>query len=501
MTTPMSGRSTGTEFEFLDRDQFKRLADLVLNLSKGEHTAFALYDTSGGTTRFANNQVIQHVDSRRITLAVTVAFGRRHGMATATDFGEEAVRDMVARAEGIARVSPEDPEYKPPLPPQLYDSRPRMREETIAAGPHRRVALVTQAVDLCRLEGMTAAGIVASSVAAVGLAADSGLITYEPRTEAKFSLTATAGDSSGSAANVHRSIEHLGVVERAALAIQKAKQSANPREIDPGHYTVILEPSALAGLIGPMIWEMDAKSYYKHTSPFEGKLGQVILDRRLSLFNKPNHCDLVGNGFNHEGLPAKELAWIENGVLKTLRYDRFTAHEHLVDPTPSFDSPYLLGTPLGQDLSSNSALFGRDLTSDSALFGQDLTAKEAAGAEAAGAGAISHPKAAGAGSQSLDELIGGTERGVLVSNFWYIRTVNPTDMTLTGMTRDGTFLIENGRLSTGLVNFRWHDSPLRALARVDGFTAPADAVSNENWKMLLPAIKLPDFHFSSVTRF
>jgi predicted Zn-dependent protease len=450
MTTPASGRSAGTAFEFLDRDRFKSLADLMLNLSTGEHTSCALYDASAGTTRFANNQVIQHVDSRRITLAVTVAFGRRHGTATATDFGEEAVRDMVARAEAIAKVSPEDPEYLPPLPPQTYDSTSRMREETRAAGPHQRVALVTQAVDLCRQAGMTAAGIVSSSATALGLAASTGLFAYEPRTEAKFSLTATAVDSSGWAANVHRSIDELGVVERTRLAIEKAKRAASPREIEPGHYTVILEPSALAGLIGPMIWEMDAKSYYKHTSPFEGKLGTPILDGRLSLFGRPNHASLVGGGFNQEGLPAKELAWIERGVLKSLRYDRFTAHEQGVDPTPSFDAPVLSGE---------------------------------------------------GPASTVEDLIRTTERGILVSNFWYIRTVNPTDLTLTGMTRDGTFLIESGRLSTGLVNFRWHDSPLRALAQVDGFTAPADAVSNENWKMLLPALKLPDFHFSSVTRF
>ena len=478
MTTPTSGSSGGAAFESLDRDGFKRLADLVLNVSKGEHTSFALYDTSGGTTRFANNQVIQHVNSRRITLAVTVAFGRRHGTATATDFGEEAIRDMVARAEAIAKVSPEDPEYLPPLPPQTYDSWPRMREETAAAGPHQRVALVTQAVDLCRLEGMTAAGIISSSATAVGLAAGTGLFAYEPRTEAKFSLTATAADSSGWAANVNRSIDKLGVIERTQFAIQKAKQSAHPREIDPGRYTVILEPSALSGLIGPMIWEMDAKSYYKHTSPFEEKLGTAILDRRLSLINKPNHEALAGSGFNQDGLPAKDLAWVEHGVLKTLRYDRFTAQERCVDPTPSFDSPCLCGT----------------------LFGRDLTAKEAAGAD------IGQPKpagagAAGAGPCTIDDLIAGTERGILVSNFWYVRPVNPTDLTLTGMTRDGTFLIENGRLAAGLVNFRWHDSPLRALAQVDGFTAPADAVTNENWKMLLPAVKLPDFNFSSVTRF
>jgi predicted Zn-dependent protease len=257
-----------------------------------------------------------------------------------------------------------------------------------------------------------------------------------------------------------------------------------------------LEPSALAGLIGPMIWEMDAKSYYKHTSPFEGKLGTPILDRRLSLVNRPDHPNLVGSGFNHEGLPAKELAWVEHGVLQSLRYDRFTAQEQGVDPTPSFDAPCLLGTPVGQDLPAKDAAGAAMSRSDAA--GAVGSRPQTAGAGAAGA-PISRSQAAGA--QSLEDLIAGTERGILVSNFWYIRTVNPTDLTLTGMTRDGTFLIENGRLSTGLVNFRWHDSPLRALAHVDGFTAPADAVSNENWKMLLPAVKLPDFHFSSVTRF
>jgi len=200
-----------------------------------------------------------------------------------------------------------------------------------------------------------------------------------------------------------------------------------------------------------MIWAMDAKSFYKRTSPYEGKLGRLIMDRRLTLSNQTRHPDLLGNGFNSEGLPAEDLVWIQNGVLKQLRYDRYTAQEHHVHPSPAFDAPYLSGE----------------------------------GTEAA----------------NIDELVKSTPRGILVTNFWYIREVNPTDMTLTGMTRDGVFLIEDGHITTPLVNFRWHESPFRAFSNVEAFTAPTDAVSNENWKMQLPAMKIADFNFSSVTRF
>jgi predicted Zn-dependent protease len=435
----------------ITRDQFRRLTDLVLNTSEGDQTFLSLHDASGGTTRFANNQVVQNVNTHRVSLAVTVAFGRRHGTAIATDFGEDAIRDMVRRATEVARASPEDPEYMKPLAPQEYMPLETMRQDTALAGPEKRIAYAAQAIQQCQAGGLTAAGIVASSVSAVGLAAKTGLFAYEPRTEAKFSLTAMGEDASGWAANVHRSIEALDVPGRTRIAIQKATLAAKPKEFRPGRYTVILEPSAIACLIGPMIWAMDAKSFYKRTSSYEGKLGRLIMDRRLTLSNQTRHPDLLGNGFNSEGLPAEELAWIQNGVLKQLRYDRYTAQEHHVHPSPAFDAPYLSGE----------------------------------GTEAA----------------NIDELIRSTPRGILVTNFWYIRDVNPTDMTLTGMTRDGVFLIEDGRIAAPLVNFRWHESPFRAFSNVEAFTAPTDAVSNENWKMQLPAMKIADFNFSSVTRF
>lgn len=450
INTGNSGDAVNAE-GLITREQFRRLADLVLKISEGDQTFLSLHDMSGGTTRFANNQIVQNVNTHRVSLAVTVAFGRQQGTATATDFGEDAIRDMVGRATDIARVSPEDPEYMKPLPPQEYVPLETIQQDTAFAGPEKRIMYAAEAIHRCRAGGFTAAGIVASSVAAVGLAAKTGLFAYEPRTEAKFSLTAISGEASGWAANVHRSIDTLGIPARTRVAIHKARQAANPKEIPPGHYTVILEPSAIACLIAPMIWTMDAKSFYKRTSPYEGKLGRLIMDRRLTLSNQTRHPDLLGNGFNSEGLPAEDLVWIQNGVLKQLRYDRYTAQEHHVHPSPAFDAPYLSGE----------------------------------GTEAA----------------NIDELIASTPRGILVTNFWYIREVNPTDMTLTGMTRDGVFLIEDGQITTPLVNFRWHESPFRAFSNVEAFTAPTDAVSNENWKMQLPAMKIADFNFSSVTRF
>ncbi len=431
--------------------EFRFLADLVLARSTGEHTFVALQDVHGGTTRIANNQIVQNVDTRRISLAVTVAFGRRHGTAGTTDLAAGAVEDAVRRAEQIAKVSPPDPEYLEPVGAQQYAAPPTSRPETVSAGPDRRLGHAREAIELCRAEHIKAAGIVASSVATVGVAASTGLFAYEPRSDARFSITAMAENSTGWASTLHRSIDRLGVGELTRIAIDKAKRSADPKEIPAGRYTVILEPAAVAGLMTWMGWMLDAKSYDKGTSPFSGKLGQQILDQRLTFRNRRDHPDLLGQGFTWEGLPCSDFTWIEGGVLKQLDYDRFTAKEHHVDVIPTLEAPYLSGD--------------------------------------------------GAAVPSVEALIENTERGVLVTNFWYLRIVNPTDLTLTGMTRDGTFLVEDGRITTSLRNFRFHESPLRAFNQLEAFTTPAEATSAETGKLLVPAMKLRDFNFSSVTRF
>ncbi len=433
------------------REEFQFIAEQVLKCSAADHTLVALHDQDGGTARFANNQIIQNVNARRGNLAVTVAFGTRQGTATTTDFTAGALRETVKRAEAIARLSPEDPEYLPPAGPQVYNSCPAARDETLNAGPAVRLEYANEAIGQCRMENLSAAGIVSSSRASVGVAADTGLLVFEERTEARFSITVQAGDATGWASSAHRSIDRLKVQERTLSAIHKATLGVEPQELPPGRYRVILEPAAVAGLWSWIVWMLDAKSYLKGTSPFAGKLKKRILDAGLSLENCPGHADLLGVGFTADGLPSTTTPWIHHGVLQQLRYDRFTAQAERINPIPTIEAPRL--------------------------------------------------SLAGAPASSLAQLVKSTARAILVTNFWYLRTVNPTDLTLTGMTRDGTFLVENGEIVSAVKNFRFHESPLRAFRHVEAWTGPMEAVTAETGKMLVPAVVLPEFHFSSATRF
>ena len=333
----------------------------------------------------------------------------------------------------------------------MFPTRQTSRPESALAGPSRRLEYANEAIGQCRIENLQAAGIVSSSVASVGVAASNGLFAQEERSEARFSLTVQAEDATGWSAAAHRSIDHLKIQDRTLSAINKAKRGRDVQELPAGHYRVILEPAAVAGLWSWILWTLDAKSYEKGTSPFSGQLGRQIVDERLTLKNLPGHPDLLGTGFTQEGLPSEDAIWIEKGVLKQLAYDRFTAKKQGIKRIATLDAPCL--SPSGP-----------------AAF-------------------------------KTQELIKQCDRAILVTNFWYIRTVNQTDLTLTGMTRDGTFLVEDGQIASAVRNFRFHESPLRVFKQLEAFTEPAEAVTSETGKMMVPAMVLRDFYFSSVTRF
>ena len=447
----MTGGSGKSWPYMTSRGEFRFLSDLVMTRSSADQTIVRLRDHHAGTTRFANNQIIQNVDTRRGSLAVTVAFGGRQGTASTTDFTAGAIENTVARAERIAKISPVDPEYLPPPNPYNFPIRETAKPETVSAGPSRRLEYANEAIGQCRMENFLAAGIVSSSVAAVGIAADNGLFGYEERADARFSLTVQAGDATGWSAAAHRSIDHLKIQERTLAAIRKAKCGREVQELPAGTYPVILEPAAVAGLWTWLIWSLDAKSYAKGTSPFAGKLGHLVVDERISLRNSPDHPDLLGEGFTSDGLPSSESVWVAHGVLRQLVYDRFTAQRDGVNPIPTLEAPALSveGLPVA----------------------------------------------------SIQDLVKNTERAILVTNFWYIRPVNDRDLLLTGMTRDGTFLVEKGEIVSAVKNFRFHESPLTAFQQVQAWTHSMEAVNAEIGKVLVPAMALPRFTFSSTTRF
>lgn len=430
---------------------FREIAHHVLQSCTAEHALVNLGDSESTTLRFANNQVVQHVSVREPSVSVRVAYGKKAGSASTNRLDRASLTDMVRRAEAIAKLAPEDPEYLPPLEPQIYLNIHSYRKNTAEATPLDLARTVKPVVDLCARRRLEGAGVMTAGSSASCVAASTGLFGYERSTEAEFSLTATAEDSSGWTLNAHRDINEMLVEWRTRNAVEKALLSRNPRELPPGHYPVILEPAAVAGVLGAISFALGAKSYFRGDSALSGKLGSAILDSRLTLKSDPAHPDLMGSAFGGDGLAARPQTWIEDGVLKQLSYDRFTAREHGVEPNPR---------PSALVLTFNGDTAGR-----------------------------------------LDDLIAGAERAILVTNFWYIRSVDPADLTITGMTRDGTFLVEDGKIVAGLRNFRFHESPLRCFAQVDAATAPMEAITLERGKMLLPAVRLPRFHFSSVTRF
>lgn len=430
---------------------FRSVVDRVLSASTADDTSVGFGDSESTTLRFANNQVVQHVSERAPYVSVSVAFGERAGRATTNRLDADSLLDAVRRAERIARLAPEDPEYMTPLPRQRYLKVASFRDSTAAATPTDLAGRAKPAIDKCQQHGLTAAGIMTNSIGARGVAASTGLFGYQQSTEARFSLTASGDDSSGWTLNAHRDIDALDTKSQIDRAVDKAVRSKGPRELPAGHYPVILEPAAVAGILGPLFWSASAKSYYRGDSPFIDKLGTTVLDPRLTVRVDPTHRDLLGSPFGFNGLATRKMTWVQDGVLKQLFYDRFTAKEHNVEPTPWPGSPI-------------------------ATF-------------------------SGPTVRGLDELIAGTDRAILITNLWYIRSVDRKDITVTGMTRDGTFLVENGKIICGVRNFRFHDSPLRCLKQVDAATRPMDAITIERGKMLLPAMRLPDFYLSSVTKF
>jgi predicted Zn-dependent protease len=430
----------------IDRDAFRRLADVVLEAATADHVFVSLDDCNVGTTRFVESRIIEDTRTGQRTLSIAVAFEQQCGIANTTDLSDEAVLAALEQAEELASLSEPDPRFVPPLPRQRFPVLPTLRLETAAAGAERRAAEARQAIELCRGTGVRASGSVSTEIRAVGLAANTGLFAYEQRSVAAFELTATGADSAAVARDANRSIDDLSVVEHARSAIEKAGHSVAPRQIAPGAYTVVLEPAAVASLLQPMLSALDAAAYHSDTSPLAGRLGEQIVDARLTLRNRPDHPDLLGNGFDAQGLPGDSQTWIDSGVLTRLHYDRFTAEEHGVAPSYQPDAVHLSG-------------------GDAAI-------------------------------QSMDELIRSIERGILIGELGALAVVDPVELTLAGTCRGGAFLIANGEIVGGLPKLRWRESPLRLFNRIEAYTAPCGAYGDFG-KMLVPAMRCRDFDFKS----
>jgi predicted Zn-dependent protease len=314
-----------------------------------------------------------------------------------------------------------------------------------------RAQSVAEVVNLCEESNLKAAGAFSDGSSCGALGNSKGLFAFHQSSGVNFSMTALGDDSSGWAG---RSSHRRGEVDTKALgaiAVEKAVKGREPKEIPPGKYTVILEPAAVSVMVF-MFGGFNALAVDEGRSFLAGKMGEKVLGDNITLTSDPYHPLHQGRPFDGDGVPTKRVVLMENGVAANLVYDRLTAGKHGVEPT-------------GHGGGGRNAY-----------------------------GAYPSSIVMEGGGATLEEMIASTEKGVLVTRFWYMRVVDPMKVIVTGMTRDGTFWIENGKIAYGIKNFRFNQNVLDMLNKVEMMSEPTLAGG-----MVVPAIKVRDFNFTSGT--
>jgi predicted Zn-dependent protease len=445
------------ENKYFSREEMQRLAQRALGFSTADEARVNITSGVRGNTRFAVNQISTGGDVYDATLTFTSAFGKKVASATTNRFDDESLRAVVQTSERLARLVPEDPEYLGELGTQQYPSATPFFESTANLTPEARAAAVNAITRPAAARNLVATGFLDMFVGSNAVATKKGLFAYQAGTGSNLTTTVRTQDGTGSgwAGVGHQDWSKVDPAQLAERAIRKAELSRNAKAVEPGKWTVILEPTAVANLVQLMAFAMDARSADEGRSFFSkagggNKIGEKFLDPRVSIHSDPADPQIFSQAFNNQGLPNRRMQWVENGVLRNLQYSRFWAQKQGKEPTGFADGFYMSG-----------------------------------------------------GNATIDQMIASTERGLLVTRLWYIRPVDPRTILYTGLTRDGTFLIENGRITSAVKNLRWNESPIFMLNNVEAMSAPVRVSASESGEagsaVTVPAIKARDFTFTSLS--
>jgi predicted Zn-dependent protease len=437
---------------------FEQVVDAARALGVAEIEAIVA-SSDEALTRFANNAIHQNVAERTTLLSVRPVIDGRTARASTNRLSGDAIREVVAEAIAIAKLTEPDPDLPPLASPAEYQRVERWFETTARSTPEDRARAVAEAIHAVEAAGQTAAGIYSTGQSVFSLLNSRGVLARHRETMARFSITAMAADSSGWAKASACNLATLNPLQLAQTAARKAAASAAPRELPPGRYTVILEPAAVLDLTGQMFPDFSATAIRDGRSFLNDRIGKRIFGENITIHDDSAHPLQSGAPFDGEGVPRKRLTLVERGVVREVAYSRQAAA--LAGPAPTGH-----GFPLPNE------------------FGEAPTNIVIAG-----------------GATSLDEMAASTDRGILVTRFWYIREVDPYEKIFTGMTRDGTFLIEGGRVTAGVRNFRFNQGLLEMLSNVESLSAPVRASGEETFDMVAPAMKVREFNFTETTQF
>ena len=431
----------------LDERQARAILEKALRHSRADACTVRLNGFKGGNIRYARNTVTTAGTRENMSLSVTSHFGKRAGSASINELNDAAIERVVRRSEELARLAPEDPEAMELLGPQAYAPGAGWAQATADITPAYRADVAAAGIMPAKQRDCVAAGYFEDSAGFTSMLNSKGLFGYYRSTGIDFSLTVRTNDDTGSG-YVTRDFNDVGKFDAASasrIALEKAVASRSAKALEPGKYTVILEPEASVELIQDMMG-FDARNADEGRSflsaPGGGtRLGQKLVDERVTIYSDPMHPEVPASPWSGDGMPRKRTVWIEKGVVKNLSYSRFWAQKQGKEPLPGPANIIMEG-----------------------------------------------------GTESLEDLIRGTQRGILLTRTWYIRFVDPQTVLLTGLTRDGTFYVENGRILHAVKNFRFNESPIIMLNNVDALGRPERIRGN-----MIPPMRIRDFTFTSLS--
>ncbi len=442
----------------LSKEEAKKILDKVIGFSKADGVEANLNGNDGGNIRYARNSVSTAGEDSNVSLSVQTYFGKKSGTATINEFDDASLEKVVRRAEELAKLAPENPEFLEPLPQQTYGAESKtFIESTAKITPDYRAQAAADSIIPATKKDITAAGFLEDNRGFSALSNSKGLFAYNKSTGVDFTVTMRTNDGTGSGwvARNFNDISKLNTTEASQIAMEKALQSRNAKAIEPGKYTVILEPNAAADLLGLMIGGMNARQADEGRSYLSKKgggtkLGEKIVDERVNIYTDPWNEEVPVGNWASGGMSRKKMDLIKNGTVENLIYDRYWASQKNAEPTAFPGNRIMEG-----------------------------------------------------GNASVEDMIKDTKKGVLVTRFWYIRAVDPQTLLYTGLTRDGTFYIENGKIKHPIKNFRFNESPIIMLNNLETLGKQMRVASGGGpgggGSSLIPAMKIRDFTFSSLS--
>lgn len=463
----------------LTRERAADIFDRIRRFSSADEIEVLFTGSRFALTRFANNTIHQNVEEENCLASIRTNFGGRTARSTANQFDDDSLKRAVEASESLAWVQEADPDLLPM--PDAREAgggdadrnvRPtRFFEQTAAITPGQRADVVGQIVSVADKHTLTTAGIYSTSESLEGIFNSRGLARWHTQTLAEVSVTMLAADSSGWQKLNSPDVRNLDPVQLAETAARKAVDSARPREIPPGKYTVVLERSAALDIVGFMFWDYSGMAILDQRSFLNERIGTKLFGENINIWDDVAHPMQAGSPFDGEGVRRQRVPLVERGVVKRVVFARGTAAKMKKSEYAGKVGPI---EPTGHGFPLPNEMGEMPLN---IVFGAPEQA------------------------QSIEQMIASTEHGILVTRLWYIREVDPYEKIVTGMTRDGTFLIENGKVQCGLRNFRFNESLIALLSNVEAMGVPIRASGEESFDMVVPAMKVREFNFTEVTKY